>query len=214
LEKLVAEHIENYIIQHTSEEDALFVELTAETREHTDQPQMMVGNIEGTFLRTLVRITGARRVLEIGTFTGYSSLAMAMGLPDDGEITTCDVSEEYTAIARRFWDRSPHGEKIKLVLGPALETIPTFDGEFDMAFIDADKGNYSNYWDVVVPKVRKGGLIVADNVLWNGRVTYAPDTHDAETAALVAFSEKVRLDDRVEQVMLTVRDGVTLATKL
>jgi caffeoyl-CoA O-methyltransferase len=214
MERLVAEHIENYVIQHTADEDALFGEIAAETRKHTEQPQMMVGNIEGTFLRTLVRITGARRVLELGTFTGYSSLAMAMGLPDDGELTTCDVSEEFTSIARRFWERSPHGKKIRLVLGPATETIPTFEGEFDMAFIDADKENYSNYWDLIVPKVRKGGLIVADNVLWNGRVTYTPDTHDTATAALVTFNEKVRNDDRVEQVMLTVRDGMTLSTVL
>jgi caffeoyl-CoA O-methyltransferase len=214
LERLVAEHIENYVIQHTAGEDPLFAELAEETRKHTDAPQMMVGNIEGTFLRTLVRVTGAKRVLELGTFTGYSSLAMAMGLPDDGQLVTCDVSEEYTAIARRFWDRSPHGKKIKLVLGPATETIPTFEGAFDMAFIDADKENYLNYWDLVVPRMRRGGLIVADNVLWNGRVTYTPDTHDAETAALVAFSDKVKNDDRVEQVMLTVRDGMTLSTVL
>lgn len=214
MERLIAEHIENYVIQHTADEDALFGEIAAETRKHTEHPEMMVGNIEGAFLRTLVRITGARRVLELGTFTGYSSLAMAMGLPDDGELTTCDVSEEFTSIARRFWERSPHGKKIRLVLGPATETIPTFEGEFDMAFIDADKENYSNYWDLVVPRMRKGGLIVADNVLWSGRVTHASDTHDTATAALVTFNEKVRKDDRVEQVMLTVRDGMTLSTVL
>jgi len=214
LEKLIQKHIEDYVLRHTAPEDPLFSELAAETREHTDSPEMMVGNIEGTFLRTLVRITGARRVLELGTFTGYSSLSMAMGLPDDGELITCDVSEEYTAIARRFWAKSPHGKKITLRLGPAAETLPTLEGEFDMAFIDADKQNYSAYWDLVVPRVRTGGLIVADNVLWNARVTHAPETQDENTAALVAFSEKVRKDDRVEQVMLSVRDGITLAVKL
>jgi caffeoyl-CoA O-methyltransferase len=156
-------------------------------------------------------MTNARRVLEIGTFTGYSALMMAEALPDDGRLVTCDIDAESTGIAGRYWQNSPHGHKIELMLGPALGSIEKLEGPFDLVFIDADQENYSGYWEACVPKVRRGGVLVADNVLWSGRVL---DPQNESDHALAAFNERVVNDPRVEAVMLTVRDGVTLACKL
>ncbi len=206
----IPEPIETYAAAHSTPESSLFAELAAATRAQTTQPQMMVGPLEGMLLKSIVRMTGAKRVLEIGTFTGYSALAMAEGLPHDGVLVTCDVDPKATAIAQSFWARSPHGKKITLKLAPALETIAALDASFDLVFIDADKQNYTRYWEACVPKVRSGGVLLADNVLWSGAVL-APKTDDDR--ALVAFNEHVRRDARVETVMLTVRDGVTVAVK-
>jgi caffeoyl-CoA O-methyltransferase len=171
---------------------------------------MQVGHLEGAFLRLLARLVRARRILEIGTFTGYSALVLAEGLPAGGRLITCDVNPETGRIARRFWNRSSHGGKIRLSLGPALQTLRALKGPFDFIFIDADKENYIRYWDACLPKLRRGGLIAVDNVLWSGRVL-AP--RDATDRAIVAFNKRVARDRRVETVMLTLRDGVTLAWK-
>jgi caffeoyl-CoA O-methyltransferase len=205
------EDLSAYVSAHCTAESTLHEKLAEETREKTDDPQMMVGHVEGLLLRTLVRATGARRVLEIGTFTGYSALAMAEGMPDDGVLITCDVDPVATAIARKYWRRSRHGGKIELRLGPALETIATVDGPLDLVFIDADKVSYTDYWEAVIPKVRSGGLVVADNVLWSGRVL---DPREASDKALAAFNDRVAADARVETVMLPIRDGVTVAVVL
>jgi len=207
---IVAADIDEYALIHSSREDPLLQELAAATHERAKWPTMLTGHVEGALLRMLVQLSGARRVLEIGTFTGYSALSMAMGLPDDGTVITCDVDPEMTQIARDFWARSPHGEKIELRLEPALDTIATLDGPFDFVFIDADKANYIAYWDAIVPKVRPGGLVVADNVLWSGKVL---DPKEPNDHAIVAFNRHARYDDRVELVMLTVRDGITLARR-
>lgn len=206
--------LDRYIAENATAEPELFRELAAQTREKTDLPEMMVGNTEALLLRALVRLSGARRVLEVGTFTGYSALAMAMGLPDDGKLITCDVDPGATAIARSFWARSPHGDKIELRLGPALDTIAELNEPFDFVFIDADKQNYINYWDACVPKVRRHGMIVVDNVLWSGRVVDPVGEWDDETRAIAAFNEHARADDRVEHVMLSIRDGITMAVRL
>jgi caffeoyl-CoA O-methyltransferase len=158
----------------------------------------------------LARLVSARRVLELGTFTGYSALVMAEGLPDDGELITCDIDPEVTDIAKRYWSRSPHGGKIELRLGPALETLKTIEGPFDLVFIDADKENYINYWELCLPKTRSGGLLVVDNVLWGGEVL---DPKDETDKAIAEFNRHVYKDKRVEVVMLPVRDGLTLAYK-
>src|SRR5512139_2272416 len=206
----VPEPIEHYAGTLSAPEPELLAELARETRATQQDAQMMVGHIEGTLLALLVRLSGARRVLEIGTFTGYSALCMASGLPDDGELITCDVNEHSTALARRFWDRSPHGRKIQLRLAPALDTIATLSGPLDFVFIDADKPNYIRYWEAVLPVVRPGGAIVADNVLWSGRVLEPKEANDR---ALAAFNDHVRRDTRVRHVMLPVRDGITIAVK-
>ncbi len=207
---LVPEEIERYAARHSPEESSLLSELVKVTYAQTDAPQMQVGRLEGGLLRLLVRMVQAKAVLEIGTFTGYSALVMAEGLPDDGVLTTLDEDPETTRIAKQYWARSPHGKKIHLMLGDARETLKTLQGPFDLVFIDADKTNYLHYWEVCVPLVRGGGLLVADNVLWSGRVLKPKDEHDR---ALVEFNKRVHADPRVEAVMLTVRDGVTVAIK-
>ena len=208
--RIVPEKIDQYAAAHTMRQSPILEELARETHEKTAWPQMLVGPVEGAFLRFLVRVSRARRVLEIGTFTGYSALSMAEALPKNGQIITLDMDPESTAIAKRFWARSAPGRKIKLKLGMALESLRTLKGPFDLVFIDADKENYVNYWENLVPKVRRGGLLVADNVLWSGRVLQPKDATDR---AIVAFNRHVRADKRVEVVLLTVRDGMTLAWK-
>ena len=206
----IPEPIDEYAKLHTSREDVLLAELTRETWASAKLPQMQTGHVEGSLLRLLVQSIGARLVVEIGTFTGYSSLSMAAGLPDGGRIVTCDIDPEATAIAKRYWARSPHGHKIDLRMGPALETVATITDPVDLVFIDADKENYVNYWEAMVPKTRTGGLLVVDNVLWQGRVLNPTDKSDH---AIDALNKAVRHDSRVEAVMLTVRDGVTVARK-
>lgn len=207
---IVDEAIEKYAHDHTSPESELFERLRDETYARMRSPQMQVGRIEGRFLKMLVRLISARRVFEIGMFTGYSALMMAEGLSDDGRIITCDIDPEAEAVARRYFAESPVGHKIEIRMGHALETIATLSEPLDMVFIDADKANYSNYYDACFPLVRPGGLIVADNVLWSGRVL---DPQDEDSRAIVAFNEKVQADPRVENALLTVRDGLMVAWK-
>ena len=207
---IVDEKIEQFAHDHTSPESELFVRLRDETYASMKYPEMQVGRLEGGFLKMLVRLAGARQILEIGMFTGYSALMMAEGLPDDGHLITCDISSKAEEIASRYFAESPHGHKIEIRIGPALETIKTLSGPLDMVFIDADKGNYSNYYEACLPLLRSGGLIVADNVLWSGRVL---DPQDEDSRAIVAFDAKVQADPRVENVCLAVRDGIMLAWK-
>lgn len=211
MRQLVSRRLEAYAERHSRPEDPAFKRMARETRAKTSMPQMQVGHLEGAFLRLLVRAVRARRVLEIGTFTGYSALAMAQGLPKGGRLWTLDVDPEATAIARRHWDRGPHGSKITLRLGPALDSLKSLKGPFDLVFIDADKENYAAYWDACVPKVRRGGLLVADNVLYSGEVLRPKSPR---SKALDAFNRRVLRDKRMEPVMLTIRDGVTVACKL
>lgn len=206
----IDEAVEQFAHDHTKPESELFRRLREETYREMQSPQMQVGRIEGQYLKMLVRLVGARHVLEIGMFTGYSALMMAEGLPDDGHLITCDVNPKAEAIARRYFAESAHGHKIEIRMGPALDTIKTLAGPLDMVFIDADKTNYSNYYEAVMPLVRPGGLIVADNVLWSGRVL---NPEDDDTRAIVEFDKRVTEDPRVENVCLTVRDGMMLAWK-
>jgi caffeoyl-CoA O-methyltransferase len=202
--------IERFARDHTEPESELHVRLREETYRVMDRPQMQVDAIEGRFLKMLVRLTGARSVLEIGTFTGYSALMIAEGLPDDGRLFTCEVDAKAERIARRYFSESPHGRKITIRMGPALETIKTLSGQLDFVFIDADKTNYSNYYEACLPLVKPGGLIVADNVLWSGKVL---DPKDDDDYSIVEFDRMVQSDPRVENVCLTVRDGMMLARK-
>src|SRR5215216_3704232 len=206
----IDEAIEQYAEEHTKAPSDLFERLKEETYREMNSPQMQVGRIEGTFLKMLLRLTCARRVLEIGMFTGYSALMMAEGLPEDGRLITCDVDPKAEAVARRYFAESPHGHKIEVRMGLALETIASITEALDLVFIDADKENYVNYYEACFPLVRPGGLIVADNVLWSGKVL---NPEDEPTRAIVAFNERVQRDPRVENVCLTVRDGMMLIWK-
>jgi caffeoyl-CoA O-methyltransferase len=207
---LIAPALEDYCRAHSTPASALRDELFAYTQAHCQLPQMLTGPLEGALLAALVRLTRAQRVIEIGLFTGYSALSMAEALPAGGTLISCEISAENAAIARRFIERSAHGGKISIRLGPALETLATLDGPFDFAFVDADKENYINYFDALLPKLAPGGLIVADNVLWSGRVL---DPKEASDRAIVAFNKHVAANALVEVVMLPVRDGVSLIRK-
>lgn len=200
--------IEAYAEHHTSALPPLLAQLVAETeRKMGVRARMLSGHLEGTLLQILIAATRAKRVLEIGTFTGFSALMMAAALPDDGRIITCDVDADAIAFARGFFDRSPHGRKIDVRQGPALETLKTLEPGFDFAFIDADKGNYLHYYEAALPLLAPGGLIAVDNTLWNGTVL---DPKDDDGKAIAAFNAHVQADARVQNVILTVRDGLTL----
>ena len=208
--ELVNKDIETYARAHCQAEPAILQELTKVTLGSLEKSRMLSGHTEGRLLKLLAQLMGAKRILEIGTFSGYSGLSMAEALPEDGELITCDIDTKSLAVARSFFERCEHGKKIRIVEGPALETIATLDGLFDMVFIDADKGNYLKYYEAVMPIVRSGGLICVDNVLWSGRVLNPDSVNDK---AIVALNSRIKNDERVTQVLLTVRDGIYLARK-
>jgi predicted O-methyltransferase YrrM len=208
----IDERVEEYVEDHTTPTGDLFERLAEETREKTTAPQMMVGRVEGKLLEFLVRATRAQLVLELGTFTGYSSISMARGLTGTGKVITFDVNPETTAIARRYAEEAGVAERIEYRLGPALDALPSLDDSFDLIFIDADKGNYVNYYEALLPRLKTNGLMLVDNTLWSGRV--ADDGSDDEsTRAIRALNDRVCEDDRVEQVLLTVRDGILMIRK-
>ena len=206
---IVPEELEAYAEAHTTPLPPLLQELVATTqRELPERATMLSGQIEGTLLQMLVAMSGARRVLEIGMFTGFSAQMMAAALPDDGRIITCDIEPAHIEIARRFFGRSPDGHKIEVREGPALDTMKTLEpGSFDLVFIDADKRNYINYYEAALPLLAPNGTIAVDNVLWSGKVL---DPKERDDHAIVAFNEHVRNDPRVSCVVLSVRDGLSL----
>jgi caffeoyl-CoA O-methyltransferase len=207
---IVSDEIEAYASEHCAQEPALFAQLRMHTRANREDAQMLIGRIEGSFLRTLVEMIGAKRVLEIGTFTGYSALWLASGLPEEGQVITLDIDPETTQIAQSYWDQSDDGKKINSILGPALETIKSLDGLFDLIFIDADKENYVEYWKASLPLLRSKGLMVVDNVLWSGKAL-KPDSELAH--AVANFNAFVQKDTQTTRTMLSVRDGMLLAVK-
>ena len=209
---IVPDELDAYAEAHTTPPEPLLAELAEETKETLSSPQMLTGVVEGRFLEQLVFALQARRVLELGTFSGYSSLSMAAGLPEGGHIDTCEISEEHAEVARRYHEQSPLGERITIHLGPALETIDRLGGEWDFVFIDADKENYGNYYEALVPRLKPTGLMAIDNTLWSGRVLDGDDDSQA-TRAIRELNDRVAADDRVVAVQLTVRDGVTLVRR-
>jgi caffeoyl-CoA O-methyltransferase len=205
----VEAEIEAYAAVHTTAPEPLLAELAEETRGSLRSPQMLTGTIEGRFLELLVHGLAAKRVLELGTYSGYGTISMAAGLPEGGRIDTCEISEEHAAVARRYLERAGYADRVTVHVGPALETIRALEGEFDFVFIDADKANYLAYYEEVLPRLSSHGLIAADNTLWSGRVV--DDSDDSEdTRAIREFNELVLADGRVKSVLLTVRDGITL----
>lgn len=208
---IVPEDIERYAEAHTTQPSELLRRLADETRETLRAPQMLTGTIEGRFLETLVAATGARRVLELGTYSGYSAISMAAALPSGGHIDTCEVVEEHAAVARRYIDEAGYGDRITIHMGPALETVEGLEGDFDFVFIDADKVNYIAYYEALLPRLSERGLMAIDNTLWSGRVVEPDD--DESTRAIVEFNDHVAADPRAVAVVLTVRDGVTLVRR-
>jgi caffeoyl-CoA O-methyltransferase len=208
---IVEPEVEEYAEAHTEPPGDVLERLAEETRARTTAPQMMVGPLEGRFLAFLVRALRARRVLEFGTFTGYSSICMAAALPSGGRVITVDVNADTTEIARRYATEAGVVDRIEYHVAPGIDVVQKLDGPFDLVFIDADKDGYVDYYEAALPKLVDGGLIVADNVLWSGRVV--AEGGDDSTRAIQRFNEHVRRDGRVESVMLTVRDGMTLIRK-
>ncbi len=213
MREIVLPGLDAYVEAHTKPRPEIFDELRAVTYSSMQSPHMQVGRVEGTFLEMLCTLMGARRVLEIGTFTGYSALCMARALPDDGELITLDINPDATRIAQSFFDRVAYGKKIKVMLGDALTSIEALPKEqpFDLVFLDADKERYPEYFELVLPRLRQGGLLIADNTLWSGRVLAPVGATDL---AITRFNDLVTTDPRVQNVLLSVRDGMMLARKL
>ncbi len=207
--------LHGYLIEHRSADDAVLEALREETRAATGRRAgMQVAPEQGTFLRILVAAIGARRAVEVGTFTGYSALSIARGLPEDGRLLCCDVSEAWTAIALRYWEKAGIADRIELRLGPAADTLRSLPDEevFDFAFIDADKTGYRTYYDEILRRLRPGGLIAIDNVLWGGAIVDA-GIQDENTVALRELNDFIPTDPRVDSVMLALSDGLTLVRK-
>jgi len=206
--RYIPDEVEAYAERYTTARADVFDRLGAETKETQVAPQMMVGTIEGAFLSFLVAMTQAKRVLEIGTFTGWSAIAMARALPPDGRLVSCDIDEETTAVARRYAEEAGVADRIDFRVGPVLETLASLDGPFDLAFIDADKGGYVDYYEAILPKLSPNGSIAADNTL------FGLDSDGENARGISRFNEHVLHDDRVEAVLLPFREGVTLIRRV
>ena len=209
--RFLPDNIDKYIEQNSSTEDDVLRELTRETYLKVQMPNMLSGNLQGKFLEMFSRLIQPKRILEIGTFTGYSGICLARGLAPDGLLYTIDINEELAPMVTRYVAKANLTSKIKQFIGDARKLIPDLNETFDLVFIDADKVNYPVYYDLVFDKVRNGGYIIADNVLWDGKVV--EDTKDKDTLAIVAYNEKVVKDNRVENFILPLRDGLNIARK-
>jgi predicted O-methyltransferase YrrM len=212
---MIEPEIQEYAQKFTTGEDGILQELLEKTYGERTDKSMLSGFYQGRLLSMFSKMTAPRRILEIGTYVGYSALCLAEGLTEDGKLITLDISEETNAIARQFWSRSLLQGKIDARLGNALEIIPTLDETFDLVFIDADKPNYYNYYEQVFPKLRMGGIVIADNVLWSGRVLEAAKGNETDdnTKALHEFNQKIQADARVSNILLAVRDGLMVIRK-
>ena len=205
--------LETYVDSHTDDLSDLLIELAGETEKLTGRMQWSIGKVEGKLLQMLVKVSSSKKVVEVGTFTGFSALLIAEALPRDGQLITCEANPEYADIAGRYFDKSPHGPKIDLRLGPAMQTLSALPpGETDFVFIDADKPSYGHYYDQSLRLLREGGLIFVDNVFWRHKIFKSAITNE-NARAIASFNEKVNSDPRVEKVMLSVRDGVYLIRK-
>lgn len=205
--------ISKYAEEHTGEETELLYALNRQTNLRTTKPRMLSGKLQGRFLSLIAKLAKPNTILEIGTFTGYSALCLAEGLTENGRLYTIDNNKETNVIAREFINQSPQAGKIKLLEGKAADLIAGLDGPFDLVFIDADKENYAGYYDLVIDKLSSGGLIIADNVLWSGKVADESAKKDSETEALDAFNKMVHNDSRVENILVPLRDGLMMARK-
>lgn len=210
---MIDENIQNYVEKHTSPESELLTELLQKTYSERADKSMLSGFYQGRLLAMFSKMLQPKRILEIGTYMGYSALCLAEGLTEDGKIITLDIQPETHAIAKEFWGRTSDYSKIEGYLGDAAQIIPTLNETFDLVFIDADKPNYANYYDMIFPKLRIGGIILADNVLWSGKVLDTKTNTDESTIALEKFNEKIQTDERVSNILFAVRDGLMVIRK-
>lgn len=204
---------DRYIAAHSTEPSEALEWLERQTHIRTNYPRMMSGSVQGQLLKMLVEISGASRALEIGSFTGYSAICIASGLPEDGHLDSLEINDELEDLMREGWERAGLSDRISLHIGDAVDTLKGLEGPYDFVFIDANKRQYCEYYELVMPLVREGGLIVADDVLWDGKVYADPLPEDAQTVSLLKFNDMVKQDRRVEAVMLPLRDGLTIIRK-
>ena len=203
--------IDEYVVAHSEDEPKLLQQLKKETWQKILVPRMLSGHYQGRILAMLSKLMKPKSILEIGSYTGYSALCLAEGLHDNGLLHTIDHNEELVDFQKKYFDRSPYKNLIKQYLGNALDIIPTINASFDLVFIDADKSNYSNYFNLVIDKMNKGGIILSDNVLWSGKVVETPDPKDEDTKALISYNKLLKEDSRIETIMLPIRDGLTIS---
>ena len=207
------EKLDDYVVKHSQEEPELLQQLTRETYQKILQPIMLSGPYQGRVLSMISKLINPKSVLELGTFTGYSTLCLAEGLQKDGEIHTIDVNEELVDFQRKYFGKSDYGHQIHQHLGNAIDVIPEIDKTFDLIFIDADKPNYVNYFHLIIDKLNSGGIILSDNVLWHGKVIEKLDPKDISTKAVVEYNKLLKEDPRLETVLLPIRDGLTISRK-
>lgn len=205
--------LDKYLQDHSSVPSEALSWIEKQTNIHTNYPRMLSGSVQGELLKMLVEISGARRILEIGSFTGYSATCLALGMPEGGHLDALEINDELEDLMRSGWERAGVTDRISLHIGDAKETLAGLEGPFDFVFMDANKREYCEYYELVLPKLSAGGIIVADDVLWDGKVYADPLPHDAQTAGLLRFNDMVRSDDRVEVVVLPLRDGLSIIRK-
>jgi caffeoyl-CoA O-methyltransferase len=210
----LSDELENYIEQHSQNEPELLAQLNKETYQKVLLPRMLSGHFQGRVLSMLSKLISPTNILEIGTYTGYSALCLCEGMKENGALHTIDIKEELVDFQRKYFDKSDWGKQIIQHLGEALEIIPTLDLKFDLVFIDADKENYINYFNMILPKMNKGGIILSDNVLWSGKVLEELNPKDIETKILLEYNQLLKTDSRIETVLLPIRDGLTISRVL
>jgi predicted O-methyltransferase YrrM len=209
----ISEKLDDYVVQHTENEPELLRELSRETFQKMLQPRMLSGHFQGRILSFLSKLIRPKKILELGTFTGYSALCLAEGLDKDGELHTIDKNEELVSFQKRYFNRSIHGSKIHQHTGCALEIIKKLNYKFDLIFIDADKSNYVNYFNLLADKIKRGGVLISDNVLWSGKVIDPLENSDLSTKVLLEYNKLLKEDPRFETILLPIRDGLTLSIK-
>lgn len=211
----IPEKLDDYVVKHSEDEPELLQQLTRETYQKILQPRMLSGHYQGRVLSMISKLINPKSILEIGTYTGYSALCLAEGMQIDGELHTIDVNEELVDFQQKYFDKSEFSKQISQHLGDALDIIPKLDKNFDLVFIDADKENYPNYFDIIINKLNTGGIILSDNVLWSGKVLETNfKKEDTSTPALIEYNKLLKEDKRVETVILPIRDGLTISRKL
>ena len=212
--EFLPENIDQYACNHTQGENAVLAELNRETWAKVLIPRMLSGHLQGRTLSMFSQMIQPKTILEIGTYTGYSAICLAEGLQENGSLHTIDINEELKSMCERYFEKAGINKQVKLYTGNAMDIIPTIDLEFDLVFIDADKENYSNYFDLIIERMPVGGYIIADNVLWSGKVVEEVDTRDIETQGLIAFNKKMHESKRVENLLLPIRDGLMVCRKV